>query len=73
VGAGSIAAMDLRRTEVGDGLPASWRGLELRTWGWAGDVKFLRVLGSWGSSEFPIHPQLHGGGGGTFGPQILWV
>jgi hypothetical protein len=33
VGAGSTAAAGLRRTEVGDGLPANWRGLEFRNWG----------------------------------------
>jgi hypothetical protein len=33
VGAGSTAATGLRRTKVGDGLPANWGGLKLRTWG----------------------------------------
>jgi hypothetical protein len=33
VGAGSTAAVGLRRTEVGDDLPANWRGLEFRNWG----------------------------------------
>jgi hypothetical protein len=33
VGAGSTAAIGLRRTEVGAGLPAKWRGLEFRNWG----------------------------------------
>jgi hypothetical protein len=36
VGAGSTAAAGLRRTEVGDGLPTNWGGLDLRIWGWAG-------------------------------------
>jgi hypothetical protein len=33
VGAGSTAATGLRRTKVGDSLPANWGGLKLRTWG----------------------------------------
>jgi hypothetical protein len=33
VGAGSTAATGLRRTEVGDGLLANWRGLEFQNWG----------------------------------------
>jgi hypothetical protein len=33
VGAGSTVAVGLRRTEVGDGVPANWRGLEFQNWG----------------------------------------
>jgi hypothetical protein len=33
VGADSTTAAGIRRMEMGDGLPANWRGLEFRNWG----------------------------------------
>jgi hypothetical protein len=58
VGAGSTAAIGLRRTEVGAGLPAKWRGLEFRNWGLVElrncELSNRRLPGVLGLLRFPV-------------------